>query len=219
MLAIVEQRPEPAVQDRRLGAARQRLLMRVVKLVCESGEYPCIMLDVSETGTKLKLFNGHPPDAFGMVELSNGEVYPVQRRWAKDNIAGFRFSGPVDTADFINETHSLGRRPVRLRIQHSIEYVAAGERGHGVMVDISARGACIEAGRILPIGSALKVEIGGRAGRFAHVCWRKDYRHGLAFQEELSLAELSQLATELQPFQPLGTSVVVSPDLARPLSA
>ncbi len=49
------------------------------------------------------------------------------------------------------------------------------------------RGACIEAGRKLAVGTPLRIEAGGRASRFAHVCWRKDYRHGLAFQEALAV--------------------------------
>jgi hypothetical protein len=82
-----------------------------------------------------------------------------------------------------------------------------------MMINLSARGACIEAGRQLPVGSMAKVEIAGRAERFAHVCWRKEYRHGLAFQEDMALADLARLAVDLQPFQAPGV------DLAHPRSA
>lgn len=200
MLAIVEPRKPDAEADRRSGLTRQRLLMRVVKLVCESGEYPCVMLDVSETGTKLRLFAGHPTGSFMLVELSNGETYPVERRWTKDGIAGFRFVEPVNVADFINEPSLHARRPVRLRTRCPVEYTAAGQHGHAVLVDLSARGACLEAGRQLPVGSALKVQVGERPARFGHVCWRAGYRHGLAFQEDMPLSDLARLAAELQPF-------------------
>jgi hypothetical protein len=83
-----------------------------------------------------------------------------------------------------------------------VKFVAGGEGGHAMMINLSARGACIEAGRQLPIGSMVKVEIAGRAERFAHVCWRKEYRHGLAFQQDLPLADLARLALDLQPFLP-----------------
>ena len=164
MLAIAETNytASAAADDRRAGASRQRLLMRVAKLICESGEYPCVMLDVSETGTKLRLFHAHPPETFMMIELSNGAIYPVERRWTKDGVAGLRFTNPVDVADFINEASPRPRRPIRLRTRHSVQFVAGGERGHGMLTNLSARGACIEAGRQLPGGSLVKVEIAGR---------------------------------------------------------
>ena len=215
MLAIAEPKLTASVEadDRRAGASRQRLLMRVAKLICKSGEYPCVMLDVSETGTKLRLFHVHPPETFMMIELSNGAIYPVERRWIKEGIAGLRFTNQVDVTDFINEASVAPRRPIRLRTHHAVEFVAGGERGHAMMINLSARGACIEAGRQLPVGSMAKVEIAGRAERFAHVCWRKDYRHGLAFQEDVVLADLARLAMDLQPFQAPGA------DLAHPRSA
>ena len=203
MLAIAERKVTTSTEadDRRAGASRQRLLMRVAKLICKSGEYPCVMLDVSETGTKLRLFQARPPEPFMMIELSNGAIYPVERRWTKDGTAGFRFTNPVDVADFINDASPHQRRPVRLRTRHAVEFIAGGERGHAMMINLSARGACIEAGRQLPVGSMVKVEIDGRSERYAHVCWRKDYRHGLAFQEDMALADLARLALDLQPFQ------------------
>lgn len=203
MLANAKMIPvaSPEAEERRGGASRQRLLMRVAKLICKSGEYPCVMLDVSESGTKLRLFHRHPPETYMMIELSNGAIYPVERRWTKDNTAGFRFTSEVNVADFINEVCAHQRRPIRLRTRHAVEYLAGGERGRAMMVNLSARGACIETGRQLPVGSLLKVEMAGRPPRFAHVCWRTDYRHGLAFQEDMPLAELAQLALDLQPFQ------------------
>jgi hypothetical protein len=212
MLAIAEMKfvASSGADDRRAGASRQRLLMRVAKLICKSGEYPCVMLDVSETGTRLRLFHAPPPETFVMIELANGAIYPVERRWTQDGTAGFRFASPVDVADFINEVNLHTRRPVRLRTEHSVQVAAGGECGHAMMINLSARGACIEAGRQLPVGSMVKVEMAGRAARFAHVCWRKDYRHGLAFQEDMALADLARLALDLQPFQP---------DLAHPRSA
>jgi hypothetical protein len=215
MLAIAETNlaAASAEDERRAGISRQRLLMRVAKLICKSGEYPCVMLDVSEAGTKLRLFHAHPPETFMMIELANGAIYPVERRWIKDGAAGFRFTSAVDVADFVNEGSVHPRRPLRLRTRHAVQFIAGGERGDAVMTNLSARGACIEAGRQVPIGSMVKVEIAGRAERFAHVCWRKDYRHGLAFQEDMVLADLAHLALDLQPFQPSAA------DLAQPRSA
>ena len=66
-------------QDRRGGGARQRLMLRTAKLRCRSGEYACVVHDVSESGVKLRLFHDHPPEAHMFVELANGALFAVER--------------------------------------------------------------------------------------------------------------------------------------------
>jgi len=184
----------------RRGGERQRLVMRIAKVCCASGEYACIMQDISRSGVRLRFFHGHPPDSHMFLDIGNDSVIAVERRWIDGDQAGFRFSSPVDIDDFLQEQYPLGRRPLRLSIQHPVTLQLDGERSHAVLVNLSAQGACIEAGRKIPVGYAMRVEVGGMAGRFAHVCWRKQYRHGLVFQEALSLRDFACLALELQPF-------------------
>lgn len=191
---------EPASQPERRQGARQRLTMLVAKLRCHGGEYPCIVQDVSESGAKLRLFHGHPPDTHMYLELSNGELYAVERRWIEGDFAGFLFSSAIDIEEFLHEPSAKPKRPIRLRIAHPVKFAAAGEQSHAYMVDLSAQGACIEAGRRLARRSLLHLEIPGMSSRIAHVCWRQKFRHGLVFQEALSLKELARLAAELQPF-------------------
>lgn len=174
--------------------------MRVAKLRCSSGEYPCILQDVSEMGARLRMFHAHPSDTHMFLELGDENLYAIERRWIDGDQAGYLFSSQVETDEILSERSAPKRRPVRLRLQHSAQIISSGERGHAVLVNLSAQGACIEAGRKLPVGTALRLEIGGKASRFAHVCWRKDYRHGLAFQEALPFQQFADLALALQPF-------------------
>lgn len=219
MLAPVETNGvTPRIRTDRREGTRQRLLMRVAKLRCASGEYPCILQDVSEAGARLRMFHAHPPDTHMFLELGDETLHAIERRWIDGDQAGYLFSSKVDTNDFIREQKAPKRRPVRLRIQHSAQIVSGGERGHAVLVNLSAQGACIEAGRRLPVGTALRIEIGGKASRFAHVCWRKDYRHGLAFQEALPFQQFAELALALQPFG-AEAATGLSEDLVRKLSA
>lgn len=204
MLAPVETKLAGAEgTERREGAARQRLMLKIAKLRCNSGEYPCIILDVSESGARLRLFQGHPADTHMFLELSSGEFYAIERRWIRGDEAGYRFSCKIDVTEFIGDGSVLSRRPIRLRTQHHVKVFAGAEPGHAMLANLSARGACIEAGRQFAVGSLLRVEVAGWPPRHAHVCWRKDYRHGLSFQQELSLSELARLAAEIQPFAPL----------------
>lgn len=188
--------------ERREGAVRQRLMLKVAKLRCSHGEYPCVILDVSESGTRLRLFQGHPADTHMFLELSTGEFYAVERRWISGDEAGYRFSCKVDLAEFMGEGNPLSRRPIRLRTQHQVSVFTGADLGHAMLANLSARGACIEAGRQYPVGSLVRIEIPGWPTRHAHVCWRKDFRHGLSFQQELSLSDFARLAAEIQPFTP-----------------
>jgi len=206
-----------AGSDRRQGT-RHRLTMRVAKLRCRNGEYACIVHDVSETGAKLRLFHAHPPEDHMYLELASGELYAMERRWIDGDFAGYRFSSSIDTGVFVRESGALPRRPIRLRIAHPVRFVAAGEMGHAYTVNLSAHGACIEAGRQIPLGSALRLEIADSAPRTASVCWREEFRHGLAFQQALRLDELARLALVLQPFD-AEPAIVEAAAKARALSA
>lgn len=201
MLAVVDTNAgtKAPLAERRNGV-RQRLLLRAAKLRCSSGEYPCVIHDVSETGAKLRLFHAHPPDSHIFLELANQALYAIERRWIAGAFAGYRFSSRIDTDEFVYEKDTKGRRPVRLRMAHPVSISVAGETSQAMLADLSQQGACIEAGRQVAIGALLRIEIPSSVPRFAHVCWRKDYRHGLAFQEALTLENFACLAFELQPF-------------------
>lgn len=201
MLAPIETSAgEPGKFPERRGGKRHSLLMRVAKLRCLSGEYACIVHDVSETGTKLRLFHDHPPETHMFLELSNGELYAIERRWIDGEFAGFRFSAQVEVEEFTREQSIWGRRPIRLSLQLPVTFSADGQPGQALMLNFSAQGACIEAGRQIPVGQLLKMEIPGVESRYAHICWRREYRHGLAFQDALALTDFARLAHLLQPY-------------------
>lgn len=197
MAAMVKRQEQPV--ERREGV-RQRLLMRVAKLRCGSGEYPCVMHDVSETGTRLRMFGGHPVDTHMYLEMANGELFALERRWIEGDYAGFRFSSAIDVEDLILEPTDGARRPVRLRIGTEAHVIVDGVRRVANLVDLSRQGACIDPGTPFPVGSTLKLELPGHAPRFGYVCWRRHNRHGVAFQESFTFEQLSQLAIALQPF-------------------
>lgn len=197
MAAMVKRQEQPA--ERRDGE-RQRLLMRVAKLRGGSGEYPCVMHDVSETGTRLRLFGGHPADTHMYLEMANGELFALERRWIDGDYAGFRFSAPIDVEELILEPTDGARRAVRLRIGAEAHFIVDGVRRAANLVDLSRQGACLDPGEPFPVGSALKLELPGHAPRFGYVCWRRHNRHGVAFQEAFTLEQLAGLALALQPF-------------------
>ncbi len=186
---------DPAEQR---GAQRFTLLIRTAKLVCESGEFLCIVRDVSETGVRLRLFHALPEDTRMALELANGEVYFVERVWERDGHAGFRFSAAIDVHAFIDEVSPYPRRQVRLRID--IPGTAwIGEHGEAATVrDISQHGARIECGRYLALGQRIKLKADGLPVLWARVCWRSAPLYGLAFEQFFTLEQLALLTAALQ---------------------
>lgn len=178
---------------------RKRLMLRVAKLRCLGGEYPCVIHDVSETGVKLRLFHAHPADSHMFLELANGALYAIERRWMDDVFAGYRFSSRIEIDAFIAESCPEGGVPIHLRISHPLQIIAAGETSAAVLVDVSREGACFETPREIARRAPLHIEFRGNEPRLAYVSWRKNGRHGVVFQEALTLEGLAQLALQLQP--------------------
>lgn len=184
--------------DRREDA-RKRLMLRVAKLRCLGGEYPCVVHDVSETGVKLRLFHAHPADSHMYLELASGALYAIERRWMDGAFAGYRFSSRIEVEAFVAESNPEGGRPIRLRISHPVHVAFAGELNPAMLVDLSCEGACFETWREVPRLAPTHLELRENAPRLAYVQWRKDARHGVVFQEALTLESLARLALELQP--------------------
>lgn len=208
LLRWMQPKAEPAIEELR-EAPRFSLVMRTAKLLCESGEYACVVRDISATGTKLRLFHEAPPDTHLYLELANGRRYAMERVWLDGDHAGFRFSSTIEVSEFVEETSLYSRRPMRLRLNLSSLVTADGKDWHSVLVNLSQQGACIEAGGELPVGQQVRLEVAGLPLRFGHVCWRKNFSHGLVFQQAFRLDELARYALDLQPY--VGGTVIETP--------
>jgi hypothetical protein len=214
LLRWKQPKDEPAYEELR-EAPRFSLVMRTAKLLCETGEYVCVVRDISATGTRLRLFHAIPPDSHLYLELANGQRYAMERMWQDGDHAGFRFASPIAVAEFVEETSPHPRRPLRLRLQRSCLATADGRDWRAMLVNMSQQGACIEASGEIPVGQQLRLEVPGIPLRFGHVCWRKKHAHGLVFQQSFRLDELARYALELQPFAPEQTAETESAPATR----
>lgn len=187
--------------ERRQSVRHSLLTLRAAKLRCLSGEYICIIHDVSETGTKLRLFHEHPPETFMFLELPDGELYPVERRWTRDEFAGFRFASAIDVDDILNPRGPKAHNPVTLTVERPAAVTIEGETRPAVLVDLSSQGACISVEDHLPVRARIQLELPGVLSRLAYVSWRRDHLHEIAFQEPFALKDLAQLALDLQPYK------------------
>ncbi len=191
-------RPPARSFEEMRGAQRFTLLIRTAKLVCESGEFLCIIRDVSETGLRLRLFHDLPRDTRMAVELANGELYFIERVWERDSHAGFRFAAPIDVHAFIAEVSPYPRRQMRLRLQFSALLTADGQASAATVHDLSTQGGRIECGRFLALGQRIKLQGDHFPAVLAKVCWRSGTDYGLVFEQVFTLDALAVMAAELQ---------------------
>jgi hypothetical protein len=195
--------PDPAQRFAEMRAApRSSLMCRTGKILCESGEYVCVVRDVSATGAKLRLFHAAPPDRHLFLELANGDRYAMERVWVQGDHAGFRFSCTIDVDRFIAEPSAWPRRPIRINLQRPADVAADGVASPAMLLDLSQQGARIEAGRKFALEQKLWLSVEGQPPRFGCVRWRRGYTHGLVLQQSLGLEQLARCALALQPFAP-----------------
>ena len=187
-------------REERRGAVRGTLVLRIAKLVCESGEYPCMLRDVSPTGAGLSFFHDAPPDLRAILQLSNGHTVPLERVWSGAGRAGYRFAVPVAEEDFIAGAAEFGHRPLRLSIRAAAKIVDGSRTEKVRLLDLSAEGARVEVARAYDSGRVVSLALAGWGPRLAEVRWQDGETLGLRFFEPLAGAELAALALALQPF-------------------
>ena len=196
--------PESAGPDRdRRAARRSSLMFRAAKLLCESGEYVCIVRDVSATGLRLRLFHAAPPERHLFIELANGERVAMERIWERGDEAGLRFSCTIDVADFIREPSPFARRPIRLNIAAPALLTSEGRSSPVQLRDLSQHGARIHADWPVSQGGIVRLDVAGLPTRVGCVRWRRHAAHGLVFQQAYPLDAFAQHALTLQPFAPV----------------
>jgi len=181
------------------AAPRFALLIRSAKLICDKGEYLCIVRDVSATGVRLRLFHPLPAQDQIVLELATGERFPIEPVWEREDHAGFRFVGDIDVQRFINEKGAYQKRPLRLSIRFPAT-VQVGEQSVDITIcNLSREGARIESDHLFARGQKLKIQARGLPTLMGIVRWRRAPDYGIVFQQLFTFEELARLATTLQP--------------------
>ncbi|MFT4025749.1 MAG: PilZ domain-containing protein [Novosphingobium sp.] len=179
-------------------APRFSLIIRSAKLVSESGEYLCVVRDISATGARLRLFHEPPPERHVFLELANGDRYVMERVWANDGHAGFRIAQPIDVNAFLVEPSPYPKRPIRLRLQRPTVLSASGVKYPASILDLSQKGARITADCHLAVSQQITLDIAGIGAVPAKVRWRGQNLYGLVLERTFRLDELASFAFDLQ---------------------
>jgi hypothetical protein len=192
---------EPAfpLEDKRSGK-RLTLVLRVAKLSCPTGEFLCILRDVSTGGIKLRLFHPLPESRPLEIDLGNGERHAVQLAWHRGDQAGFSFvAGPVALESLLADAGPFPRRGVRLRAELQVMIKGPGGATAGRLQDISLDGARIDCGIPFPLASRLQISCHRLPSIHGKVRWRMGQTHGIAFEHHFALDELARLLAPEDP--------------------
>jgi hypothetical protein len=171
--------------DRRT-TPRFALLVQLAKLISCDREFLCVVEDASTDGVRVRHFGHMPSESLLQFELSNGEVFPVQRVWQDDEYLALRFPEEVDLQRLAKLTgNDRRRRAIRLNTELQGAVIDGAQFHCTVIRNISQHGLCIECRDELEIGQLVEVETDSLQSAAARVRWRIATIYGLVFEEEL----------------------------------
>jgi hypothetical protein len=201
--AASETRPLPAAHPLEANAelrtaARYTPLIRTAKLIGASGEFLCVVSDVSATGVSARLFHPLPGDKTLCLEMPSGDQLPLETVWESDGRAGFRFACPVDLDRVVEGKGEWPKRPIRLNLEMPIVLTGISGRFEGVLRNISSQGAQIECSSRLAIEQRVRIKGPFLPEIEAKVRWRHGPAYGLVFDSLIQFAELARIAGLVQ---------------------
>lgn len=201
--AASEIRPLPAARPVEASAelrtaARYTPLIRTAKLIGASGEFLCVVSDVSATGVSARVFHPLPGDKTLCLEMPSGDQLPLETVWEADGKAGFRFACEVNLDRVVEGRGQWPKRPIRLNLRMPIQLSGLSGRFDCTLRNISSQGAQIECASRLAIEQRIRIK-----GRFlpeieAKVRWRHGLAYGLVFDSLIQFAELAKVAGLVQ---------------------
>lgn len=198
---MAERRSKTAITGDQRSGQRYTLLLRAGKLVLSTGEFLCLVRDVSDGGLKVRLFHPLAIDPACELELGNGERLEIERVWQQGSQAGFRFAqAPIDIHTLIEESGPFPKRHLRLRLDPPLPVLATadGLSEAGMLCDISQHGGAVVLERRLPVHAQVRINTPHLPELYARVRWRRGTMHGLVFQQGFRLDELAALAWRIQ---------------------
>lgn len=189
----------PRTEDDQRSAPRYTLVIRTAKLVCEVGEFLCVIRDVSESGISVRTFHALPNVPRMVVELQNGDRHQLEPVWQDGDRAGFRFVATADIARIIASPSRYAKRAIRLNLTAPARVETLDGRSEAVeLLDLSQQGAKITCSCRFALDERVKISASGLPETNAKVRWRKDGSCGLIFEDTYQYGDLARIAAHLQ---------------------
>lgn len=193
---------EPVQASDQRTAARYTPLIRTAKLVGASGEFLCVVSDVSDSGVSVRLFHRLPRDRALSLEMPNGDRLPLETVWERDGRAGFRFASQIDLDRVLEGRGEWPKRPIRLNLEMPVLLSGITGSFDAELRNISLQGAQVECGSRLAIEQRLRLKGPCLPEVETKVRWRHGSNYGLIFDSLLQFADLARIAAFVQGLAP-----------------
>jgi len=181
------------------GNSRKALVLRTAKVICLSGEYLCLIRELSEIGLSLRYLHTVPDDERIILQLANGLTFPIERVWTGRKQAGYRFTRAIEIDEFLSESTPHECRPIRISLTAPATITAGQIVSRVHLKDLSREGAQFESEADHKVGMLASFEALGLPQRLGEVRWRDGTLFGMRFQHPLTLQQLADIALDLQP--------------------
>ncbi|MEZ5688409.1 MAG: PilZ domain-containing protein [Caenibius sp.] len=188
---------QPIMEERR-GSPRLGLLIRAAKLVFESGEFLCVMRDVSESGVRIKVFHALPDDQPQYIEFATGDRIMVRAIWQDGDSVGLSFAEPQDVAAIVRERGPYRKRSLRFAIEAELQIRVGLATFPATVLNFSQFGARIRCSHHLARGQQIKITGGLVRDLGGTVAWRKDDNYGLTLDRTFPVPDTARLVARLQ---------------------
>lgn len=185
-------------------APRLTLLIRAAKILTLFGEYVCVVRDASETGVSVTLFHPLPATGALVLEMANGDRYPLERVWAEADKAGFRFATRAPLGRLVEAPSVHPKRAVRVNLELPCVLSGLFGRIDADLCNISQQGALVRSATRLALAQQLRLKAQGLPEVAARVRWRRGDLFGLVFQDTFQFAQFGQIVHAMQ--EPLRTN-------------
>lgn len=177
-------------EDRR-REARYTLILRAGVLQQEGETSFCLVRNISAAGLQLKFYTR--PILNADASLRVGDELPVKGciAWIKQDTAGIRFYGELDTMTLLRVQQKLrsNRRRAfpRVTVEASAILRRHGRRIFANVCDISSLGARVRSKAKFHTGDRAVIELSGLPSIVAYVRWADGGDAGLAFETPIPM--------------------------------
>lgn len=191
------QAEQPVIEEKR-GSPRLGLLIRSAKIVFKSGEFLCVMRDVSESGLRIKVFHTLPSDPPQYIEFATGDRIMVRTIWQNGDTVGLEFREPQDVASIVRERGPYRKRSLRFAIEADVVIAVGLGKFAARVLNFSQFGARIQCSQHFARGQHIKV-IGKQVRDLgATIAWRDGDNYGLTLDRTFPVQETARLVARLQ---------------------
>lgn len=181
-------------------SARSGLMMRLAKVVCQTGEYPCLLRDVSDGGAGLAFLHDVPPEDRIILQLASGLTFPIERAWSKGRKAGYRLACSPTREDFLRNRGEDADPALNLAIAASARIIDGREIAEVQLKGLSTASALVGTSRHYDAGRTVSLALPGYTPWLAESLGQNEDALRLRFVEPVTLGELAAIALHLQPF-------------------